>query len=178
MKCIIHIIEFICMVLFMPCITSAQPKYLDKSEGLSIKDYPRFKGVEYQIAVTEYIQDYFRDYTLSNKYNTSYMSTLAFVFDEKGSLVKVVVSKTTGSNLLDNKLLNLCKDFTRKKFMTPALSEDGPVPCVLEIPFEFNYSIMKDLSLSNEATTSFLGYRKLLHMGLGGLPRQYFHAGW
>lgn len=144
------------------------------NQNSSIKEYPKFKGVEYQIAVHDYIKYCFRNYVLTNRSNTTYYSVMAFTIREDGSLADASIVQTTGSKFLDNKLLNLCKDFTRKKHMTPAYSEDGPVVCTIEVPLEFNYSIMEDFKNKGRG---FLDYRKLQRLGFTEYPRAYFHNG-
>lgn len=167
-------ISILFILLFLPFVAVGQNNGINQIKP--VKEYPKFKGVAYQLAVNDYIKDCFRNYQLTNSSNMTYYPIIAFTIREDGSLEEAAIVRTTGSKSLDNKLLNLCKDFSRKKFMTPAYSEEGPIACTVEVPLEFNYTIMKDFK--NEGNNIFIGYRRLLRMGFGGYPREYFHAGW
>ncbi|MBP5517541.1 MAG: hypothetical protein J6X91_02605 [Bacteroidales bacterium] len=177
MKHLVNCALFAVLIVSLSCFNVSAQSNLTANIGKTlIKQYPKFKGVEYQLAVYDYIKDYFRNYDLTNRSNMAYYPVIAFDFREDGSLAEASIVRTTGSKSLDDKLLKLCKDFTRKKYMTPANSGEGPIACTVEVLLEFNYTIMKDFS--NEGNYSFIGYRKLQKMGFGGYPRDYFHTGW
>ena len=153
------IILVACLVSLMPVWSFAQISYVKGDEKSVIKEFPKYKGVEYQLAITDYIKYFFRNNDLKNRSNKLYTPVFSFCFNEKGSLLGVNVVQSTGSVVLDSKLQNICKDFTRKKFMSPAFSEEGPIACVLEVQLEFVYPIMKDFKKDN------LGYREYYYMG-------------
>ena len=153
------IILVVCFISIIPLNSFAQTSHLDGNGRPTIKEYPKYKGKIYQIAIADYIQYYFRNNNLKNSSNRLYTPVLSFCFSEEGTLIGVNVVQSTGSVLLDNKLKNLCKDFSRKKFMSPAFSEDGPIACELEVQLEFVYPIMRDFKKEN------LGYREYYYMG-------------
>lgn len=127
--------------------------------GQTIKEYPKFKGIAYQIAISEYINSKYENFNnTSDTYASHYSPVIAFTFKSDGSLADAYIVKTTGSKNFDDKLLKLCKDFTKKKFMSPAFSAEGPVPCTVEVEFDFRYFKMDPI---NEG----LGYRESYYTG-------------
>ena len=137
------------MLLSFPfCFLCAQPSASD------LKAFPKFKGEVYQVAVYNYIQYEFRN---SRDSDREYHPVVSFQFNDDGSLEKAEVIKSSGSSTVDNHVLNLCKIFTRRKFMTPGYSEDGPVACTVTVEFDFRWITPRDF---NENTKNKdLGYR-------------------
>ncbi len=122
-----------------------------QADGL--KDYPRFKGEIFQVALYNYVQNYYQKAPKLRDYHP----VLRFEFNDDGSLSKAEILRSTGSPSLDRSLLCTCKDFAHKKFMTPAYSEDGPVACTVEVQLDFHNIVPRDF---NENTKNKdLGYR-------------------
>ena len=139
-------------------ISYSQSNTLD-SNSQAIKENPKYKGIDYQIAITEYINSKYENFSnTSDTYAKRYTPVIAFSFNSDGSLACANIVKTTGSKNFDDKLLKLCKDFTRKRLMSPALSEEGPIPCTIEVRFDFRYFKM-------DSTNENLGYRESYNTG-------------
>ena len=131
------IIYLILPMLFFPSIGYCQQLSSDKE----IIKWPTFKDELFQVAVYNYI---YNELDLSNVVSPSmglsdYTPKVSFSIKSNGSLKTAKIIQSTGSKWLDNKVLMLCKDFVRKKFMTPAYSENGPVECYLTVTLGFRY---------------------------------------
>ena len=142
------IIYLFALALLVPLNVSAQ------TGDYSLTDFPKFKGEVFQQAVYKYIQYEFRN---SPTREREYHPVVSFLFNDDGSLKKAEVVETSGSNTVDSRLLNLCKNFTRKKFMTPAYSEEGPIPCTVTVRFDFRWITPRDFKEPTENKD--LGYR-------------------
>ena len=107
-----------------------------------LKDFPKFKGEVFQVALYNYVQNYYQFCPNEREYHP----VIRFEFNDDGSLSKAEILRSTGSPSLDRSLLCRCKDFAHKKFMTPAYSEDGPVACVVEMQLDFHNIVPRDFS--------------------------------
>ena len=105
------------------------------SSDREILRWPEFKGEDFSKAVNYYFESghafgfYGRESGMSY-----YPIEISFGFDSDGSLKKAEVVKSSGFKKLDREVLMLSKNFARKRFMTPAYSKEGPVPCSLTVP--------------------------------------------
>ena len=109
-----RIILVACVVSLMPVWSFAQISYVKGDEKSVIKEFPKYKGVEYQLAITDYIKYFFRNNDLKNRSNKLYTPVFSFCFNEKGSLLGVNVVQSTGSVVLDSKFVYpIMKDFKK-----------------------------------------------------------------
>ena len=126
-----------------------------------LKEYPKYKGKVYHQAVYDYIQYEFRNSNDSRLYR-EYHPVISFSFNEDNKKKKAEVLQTSGSNTVDRKILNLCKIFTRKKYMEPGYSEEGPIPCTVAVQFDFRWITPWDFKYPQNTD---MGYREYYHMG-------------
>ena len=108
---------------------------------------PQFKGKDFSVAIYNYFYSgdafYFGNKPYSNEPETTYYEmSIKFEFNSDGSLKKASVVKSSGYKSLDNKVLNLSKNYARKKYMTPAYSDGVPVPCVITVPLLCKYYVL------------------------------------
>ena len=138
--------KFILLMLLSATFVSLRAQQAD-----GLKDYPRFKGEIFQVALYNYVQNYYQKAPKLRDYHP----VLRFEFNDDGSLSKAEILRSTGSPSLDRSLLCTCKDFAHKKFMTPAYSEDGPVACTVEVQLDFHNIVPRDFSYPKNES---LGY--------------------
>ena len=108
---------------------------------------PQFKGKDFSIAIYNYFYSgdafYFGDNrNLKEPELTYYEMSIKYEFDLNGHLKNASIVKSSGYKSLDKKILSLSKNFAKKKYMTPACSEEVPVPCVLTVPLLCKYFVM------------------------------------
>lgn len=113
------------------------------------KDFkePQFKGKDFSVAIYNYFYSgdafYFGSKPKSKEPEiTYYEMSIKFEFDSDGSLKKASVVKSSGYKSLDKKVLSLSKNYARKKYMTPAYSDEVPVPCVITVPLLCKYYVL------------------------------------
>ncbi|MBR4805851.1 MAG: hypothetical protein IK042_05065, partial [Bacteroidales bacterium] len=63
-----------------------------------------------------------------------------------GALKKARIVESTGWPELDKQILMRCRDFIRKRHVTPAYSSDGPEEYICSIPLTFEYYKRRDES--------------------------------
>lgn len=154
---------FITIIVFMVSAKSleAQPTLSeDNKDKVKIVSQPLYKGVLFQQAIKNYIEN-----TAINVYPsvfslTTYYSEIKFLLRKNGSLKTVQVIKSTGNPELDHKIVIACKNFTKRKYVSPACSETGPVDYSFTVPFEvqfFNVPKENISTLQYQKAASFRG---------------------
>ena len=108
---------------------------------------PQFKGKDFSVAIYNYFYSgdafYFGDNRILKQPEfTYYEMSVKYEFDLNGHLKNASIVKSSGYKSLDKKVLSLSKNYARKKFMTPAYSDEVPVPCVITVPLLCKYFVM------------------------------------
>lgn len=114
----------------------------------TIVRYPTYRGQPFLLAVKNYIENgvFFGSGTARNPNLKKYHSEVLIILKKNGALKKARILESTGWPELDRQILVRCRDFIRKKYVTPAYSSDGPEEYICSIPITFEYFERNDES--------------------------------
>jgi hypothetical protein len=130
----------ILFLLFSVNLSEAQTlRTGDGGKDAKILSQPLYKGVLFQEAVKNYVDNVAINVYPSVFPLSKYYSEVQFQLKKNGSLKTVIMTKSTGIPELDHEIIVACKDFVKKKHVTPAYSSEGPVDYSFTVPFEVEY---------------------------------------
>lgn len=114
----------------------------------SIVKYPTYRGQPFLLAVKNFIENgvFFGSGMGDNPNLEKYHSEVLIILKKNGALKKARIVESTGWPELDSQILMRCRDFIRKKYVTPAYSSDGPEEYICSIPITFEYYKRRDES--------------------------------
>lgn len=151
----------ILFLLFSVNLSEAQTlRTGDGGKDAKILSQPLYKGVLFQEAVKNYVENVAINVYPSVFTLTKYHSEVQFKLKKNGSLETVEITKSTGNPELDHKIIVACKDYIKKKHVTPAYSDEGPVDYSFTVPFEvefFNVPERSNQSLKYQKAASVRG---------------------
>lgn len=114
----------------------------DSDEDLDIS-MPLYKGQLFQYAVKQYIEKSIRSLTRATE-TVFYESEIKITIKENGALKKVEIINSTGSDFLDRQIIVKCRDFVRKKHMTPAKKDGTPIEYSVIVPLIIEFRNLDD----------------------------------
>ena len=130
----------ILLLLFSVTFSDAQTIKAGKGSGeATIVSQPLYKGTLFQEAVKNYVDNVAINVYPSVFPLSKYYSEVQFQLKKNVSLKTVIMTKSTGIPELDHKIIVACKNFVKKKHVTPAYSSEGPVDYSFTVPFEVEY---------------------------------------
>ena len=130
----------ILFLLFSVNLSEAQTlRTGDGGKDAKILSQPLYKGVLFQEAVKNYVDNVAINVYPSVFPLSKYYSEVQFQLKKNGSLKTVIMTKSTGIPELYHEIIVACKDFVKKKHVTPAYSSEGPVDYSFTVPFEVEY---------------------------------------
>ena len=139
-KCIIKLCIVFSLLILISSKSYSQDPIIAEVTDSSIVRLPLFKGVDLHIALYNYFCSGTAFGFNGREEGMSYYEmSVNFLFDAKGKMQRAEIVRSSGFDYLDRKVLLLSKNFVRKRFMTPAYSKDGPVPCDITIPIVCKY---------------------------------------
>ena len=121
---------------FCPALIQAQDVE-DFGEDVYVSQ-PLFKGQLFQYAVKQYIEKTIRSRTSATK-TVFYEAEIKITLKETGALKKVEIINSTGSDYLDRQIIVNCRDFVRKKHMTPAKADGNPIEYSMIVPLMIEF---------------------------------------
>lgn len=148
-------------MLVISSIGYCQIDSIDPFNENEVLKKPQFKHKDFSNAIYTYFYngdgfDFWRPYTPAELQDYSYYRIdLKFYFNSDGSVKRVSLTKSSGYDSLDKKVMKLAKNFARKKYMTPAYSKDGPIPYETIIQLDCKY-----LTLSPKQTNQPIKYNR------------------
>lgn len=146
-KCIKCCIVFSLLILFS---VNGYSQTTPPSDSLckTIVRYPTYRGQPFLLAVKYYIENgvFFGSDTEDNPNLEKYHSEVLIILKKNGALKKARIVESTGWPELDKQILMRCRDFIRKRHVTPAYSSDGPEEYICSIPLTFEYYKRRDES--------------------------------
>ena len=104
---------------------------------------PLYKGQLFQYAVKQYIEKSIRSLTRANE-TVFYESEIKITLKETGALKIVEIINSTGSDYLDRQIIVKCRDFVRKKHMTPAKADGNPIEYSVIVPLIIEFRNLYD----------------------------------
>lgn len=133
---------FLAMLLIL-CPVVLQAQDVEETGEDVYVSQPLYKGQLLQYAVKQYIEKTIRSTTTATE-TTFYEAEIEITLKETGALKKVKIINSTGSDYLDRQILVNCRDFVRKKHMTPAMVEGKPIEYSVIVPLIIEFRVLND----------------------------------
>ena len=131
------------IVLFALCPVLLQAQNVEETGEDVYVSQPLFKGQLFQYAVKQYIEQSIRSLTRATE-TVFYESEIKITIKETGALKKVEILNSTGSDYLDRQIIVKCRDFVRKKHMTPAKIDGNPIEYSVVVPLIIEFRNLDD----------------------------------
>ena len=134
--------------IVLTVIVTLSPLFLQAQDVNGLGDdvdvtQPLYKGQLFQYTVKQYIEKSIRSMTSSTE-TTFYEAEVKITIKENGGLKKVEILYSTGSDFLDRQIRIKCRDFVRKKDMTPAYADGKPIEYSVIVPLMIEFRVLND----------------------------------
>ena len=138
-----YLMRIFLIALFTLCPVFIQAQDVEETGEDVYVSQPLYKGQLFQYAVKQYIEKSIRSLTRAAE-TTFYEAEIKITLKETGALKKVEILYSTGSDYLDRQIRVKCRDFVRKKHMTPAYADGKPVEYSVIVPLIIEFRVLDD----------------------------------